>query len=160
MFDFLGADPATAIYPQYLHHVLWHYSVYMHDISKVIPYMELLFLLSPHDLNKSLPFWIPWFVLTGARGKPLGKPRAKPWVDIAKSHGLGGGDGHGGKSCLGICKSMWIGYFYHWWFMVMYMVIYGDVWWCVVIYGDLWWFMVMYGDVWWFKVNYGDLYVI
>lgn len=33
--------------------------------------------------------------INGVRGKPLGKPRIKPWVDIAKSHGPGGMGHHG-----------------------------------------------------------------
>ena len=48
-----------------------------------------------------------------------------------------------------------------WWFIWIFMVIYGDLWWFM---SDLWWFMVIYGDLcliygdlWWLMVIHDDI---
>ena len=51
------------------------------NLSCLFAWDEVVFDLWPEGLNLS----------STISGKPLGKPRVKPWVNIAKSHGPGGG---------------------------------------------------------------------
>ena len=79
-----------------------HRDIYIYPSNKYIYNIIyiIVFPISTYILLYPLYHYIPinqrhvWFLGSyspKSRGKPLGKPRVKPWVDIAKSHGPGGG---------------------------------------------------------------------